>query len=99
MIVQVAKRIANIRFDPSQASPLLQLRGAKRIANILINPNQATLRITTIRFVLLFCLFIDKLQLRLRVHDLLAVIESKITGFQIADRHRNQEKRHTVKSK
>lgn len=72
---------------------------AKRIANILINPCQATLRITTIRFVLLFCLFIDKLKLRLGIHDLLAVIKAKITGLQIADRHRNQKKRHTVKSK
>ena len=36
MILQVAKRIANIRFDPSQA--------AKQIANIRFGSGQVSLR-------------------------------------------------------
>ena len=35
MILQVAKRIANIRFDPNQASPLLQLWKAISGAEVL----------------------------------------------------------------
>lgn len=48
---------------------------------------------------LFFGMSIDKLELCLRIQDLLAVIQSKISRFQIADGHSQQNKRHGLKSK
>ena len=48
---------------------------------------------------LFFGMSIDKLELCLGIQDLLAVIQSKISRFQIADGHSQQNKRHGLKSK
>lgn len=48
---------------------------------------------------LFFGMSIDKLELCLRIQNLLAVIQSKISRFQIADGHSQQNKRHGLKSK